>query len=558
MLRSLTIYCALFPLAGCVAGIRGNNPGTVPAITSADVRSRIYIIADDSMLGRQSGTEGNFKMTEYLAREAARLGLEPAGDNGTYFQVVPMVMRRPDPSSRLVAGSDTLRLFQDFAPIRPTSTARLGTSINVAEAAAVFGGRAGDTSLILGNNLVRGKLVVFDAPLGSNGQPSATYNTAAGTEAMKYPEAAGIAIASLDLQTNPEGLQRAGSGISEVTLVTPPPGGILITTAAARNLLGSDLSALKPGATGRIITARISFIDSAVRAPARNVVAARRGTDPALRNQYVAVGAHSDHQGIATKPVDHDSLRAFNRVMRPEGQQTRLGTPTPEQWKMILALRDSLRKIRPPRMDSIFNGADDDGSGSTALLEIAELFASHSRPRRSVLFVWHTAEESGLLGSMYFTDHTTVPREAIVAQVNMDMVGRGRKEDTPTGGPLNLQAIGMRRLSTELGDVVDSVNRARTVPWEIDLSFDTPGHSQNRYCRSDHQNYAREGIPIVYFSRGYHQDYHVVTDEAQYIDFDALSRVAGFVHDVVAALANRNDPPRVNRPRPNPLVPCRQ
>ncbi len=510
------------------------------------------------MLGRQSGTEGNFKMTQYLGREVASMGLEPAGDQGTYFQVVPMVMRRPDSSSRLTSGTDTLRIFNDFVPFRPTSTARVGTRIDIAGLAAVFGGRAGDTTLVLEKALVAGKLVVLDAPLGSNGQPTATYTTAAGTEAMKYPGAAGIAIASLDLQPSPESFRRQGSGLSEGGVSSRIPGGILITTLAARKLMGRDLGGLKPGAPGLPVESRIGFIDSAVKAPARNVVAMRRGTDPLLSMEYVAVGAHHDHNGVASAPVEHDSLRAFNRVMRPEGNQTRSSTPTAAQWRTIFSLRDSLRKTRPPRMDSIFNGADDDGSGSTALLEIAELFASEPRGRRSILFVWHTGEESGLLGSMYFTDHTTVPRDKIVVQVNMDMVGRGRKEDTPTGGPLNLQAIGMQRLSTELGDVVDSVNHARTVPWEIDLSFDAPGHAQNRYCRSDHQNYARQGIPIVYFSRGYHQDYHMVTDEAEYIDYDALSRVAGFVHDVVAALANRTDRPRVNRPRPNPLSPCRQ
>jgi Zn-dependent M28 family amino/carboxypeptidase len=159
---------------------------------------------------------------------------------------------------------------------------------------------------------------------------------------------------------------------------------------------------------------------------------------------------------------------------------------------------------------------------------------------------------------MYFVDHPTVPRESIVAQINMDMVGRGREGDTPHGGPRNLEAIGMRRLSSDLGNVVDSVNARRAVPWNIDLSFDTPGHPQNRYCRSDQQNYARTGSPIVYFSRGHNRDYHAVTDEPQYIEFDALSRVAGFVHDVAMALANRNDRPRVDKKLPNPLSPCRQ
>jgi hypothetical protein len=553
--RSALLVTSLL-FVGCISYPLRSRPATRPEITSADVRTRIYIVADDSMLGRAAGTEGNYKMTEYLARELSRMGLEPGGENGTFFQVVPMVSRRPDPASRLTAGDDTLSLFTDFALIRPTSTARIGTSINVTSLPVIYGGTAGDTLLVLDKDLVAGRLIVFDAAIGGNGQRTATYSTAAGTEGAKYPGAAGIAIAALDLQTNPDGLRRAGSGLPD-DKSRSRPGGILITAAAARKLMGAELSEIRPGTPGRVVTAKIGFVDSPVQSPARNVIAIRRGSDPVLRNQYVAVGAHSDHIAPATRAVEHDSLRAYNQVMRPTGEGGRT-PPTAEQWTRILAIRDSARKVRPPRMDSINNGADDDGSGSVALLEVAELFAAQPRPRRSIMLVWHTGEESGLLGSMYFVDHMTVPRDSVVAQINMDMVGRGREEDTPHGGPLNLEAIGLRRLSTDLGNVVDSVNSLRAVPWNIDLSFDTPRHPDNRYCRSDHQNYARTGIPIVYFSRGHHRDYHQVSDEAQYIEYDALSRVAGFVHDVAAALADRNDKPRRDKPMPNPLAPCRQ
>ncbi len=545
-------------LAACVTPGLRSLTGTGPDISPSDVEHRMLIVANDSMLGREAGAEGNYKVTEYLAREAARMGLEPAGDNGSYFQVVPMVMRRPNPSSLLVAGSDTLTLIRHFAPIRPTSTARVGTRISVRGLSAIFGGRAGDTTLVLDEQLVKGRLVVFDAPTNGAGQRSAIYAAAAGTEAAKYPGAAGIAIAALDLQNNPADFQRPRSGLSESAAPSAAPGGILISDSAALQLLGAEMSRLKPGTAGRTVVADVSFLESPVKYAARNVIAVRKGSHPVLKHEYVAVGAHSDHLGVAAAPVEHDSLRAFNRVMRPEGVQTRLRTPTPEEWQSIFRIRDSLRKIRPPRLDSIFNGADDDGSGTVALLEVAEKAASQPRHSRSILFVWHTAEESGLLGSMYFVDHPTVPKSAIVAQVNMDMVGRGRETDTPSGGPLNLQAIGMRRLSTELGNIVDSVNRARTVPWKIDLTYDAPGHPLLRYCRSDHQNYARQGIPIVYFSRGYHQDYHVATDEAEYIDIPSLSRVAGFVHDVAAAIADRRQRPVVDKSLPNLRAPCRQ
>jgi Zn-dependent M28 family amino/carboxypeptidase len=214
--------------------------------------------------------------------------------------------------------------------------------------------------------------------------------------------------------------------------------------------------------------------------------------------------------------------------------------------------------VNRPRLDSIYNGADDDGSGSVAELEIAESLANAPRPRRSILFVWHTGEESGLLGSAWFTDNPTVPRDSIVAQLNMDMVGRGTAEDVRRGGPRNLQVIGAQRRSTELGNVIEQVNARRSEPYAIDYTFDAPRHPLNRFCRSDHYMYARYGIPIAFFSRGYHIDYHVVTDEPQYINYEGLARVAGFVRDVAVELANRDQRLVIDKPKPDPRGPCRQ
>jgi hypothetical protein len=325
--------------------------------------------------------------------------------------------------------------------------------------------------------------------------------------------------------------------------------------------MGAQLASIKSGTRGSDIKLDIRFIDRPVESPARNVIAIVRGSDPALRGEYVAIGAHSDHLANAARAVDHDSLFAFNHVMRPNGADTRVlnnAPATPEQLNRIAAIRDSLRRIRAPRRDSIFNGADDDGSGSVALLEIAENLAARGRPRRSILIVWHTGEESGLLGSAWFTDHTTVPHNSIVAQINMDMVGRGEKRDNPVAGPRYVQVMGSRRLSQDLGDLVDSVNAARKQPYSIDYSFDAPHHVQNRYCRSDHYMYARTGIPIAYISRGYHPDYHMVTDEPQYISYEGLANVAGFVRDIALGVANRNDRVRVDKPKPDPLAPCQQ
>ena len=134
--------------------------------------------------------------------------------------------------------------------------------------------------------------------------------------------------------------------------------------------------------------------------------------------------------------------------------------------------------------------------GSVALLEIAESVAKAGpKPRRSLLFIWHTGEEEGLFGSRYFTDNPTVPRDSIVAEINVDMIGRGDSGDIEGGGPGYIQVIGSRRLSTELGDLVEKVNTDSGFGLKFDYQFDAPGHPQQYYCRSDHYMYARFGIP---------------------------------------------------------------
>ena len=375
------------------------GPGrTEAAITPADLKSRLYLYADDSMMGREAGTIGNYKATAYIAAEVKRLGLEPAGDNGTYFQ-------------------------------------------NIKSTSARFTGSA-----------------------------------------------------------NPD--------------------------------------------------------------YARNVVAILRGSDPVLKDEFVAIGAHNDHIGVRQTAVDHDSLRAYNVEL------TRLGAPVwdrnsrarRDSLKAIIHVNvDSLRKLHPARRDSISNGADDDGSGTVTVLEIAEALAAMPvKPKRSILFVWHTAEEKGLLGSKWFTDNPTVPRGQIVAQLNMDMVGRGSAADIAGGGPDYLQLVGSRRVSTELGDIVEAVNAASPRPFKFDYQYDANGHPERIYCRSDHYMYARYGIPITFFTTGLHPDYHQVTDEPQYIDYEHMTRVADFVRDIAIKVANLDHRPKVDKPVGDPAAACVQ
>jgi hypothetical protein len=392
-IRSLPLIAATVAATGCIHVKVTSSGGTSPAITEDDLKVRLYAFAADSMMGREAGTIWNVKATDYVAAQFARYGLRPAGDSGTFFQVVPSIRR---------------------------------------------------------------------------GQPAAI--------------------------------------------------------------------------------------------PQRNVVAVFPGSDPALRGEYVAITAHNDHIGFRGDPVDHDSLHIFNSVVRPLGADSRPRAATAEERARIRRMLDSVRALRRPRPDSIRNGADDDGSGTIALIEIAEALARGDvTPRRSILLVSHTAEEKGLIGSEWFTDHPTVPIDSIVAEFDLDMIGRGGAADRPGGGTTYLEVVGLRRLSEEFGDWLEAVNAKQRIPFVFNYEFDAPGHPDQYYCRADHYSYARYGIPSVSLSRGAHMDYHQATDEPQYIDYPDYARLTQLVFDGALFVANADHAPRLSVPKPtNPHVPCRQ
>ena len=236
-----------------------------------------------------------------------------------------------------------------------------------------------------------------------------------------------------------------------------------------------------------------------------NVVAVLPGTDPARRHELMTLGAHYDHVGVGT-PVDGDS---------------------------------------------IFNGADDNASGTSALLEVAEYLVHlpvEARPARSVLFIWHAAEEEGLLGSEFFMDNPTFSRSAMVAHINMDMVGRNH--------PDSLFLVGSRRLSREFGDWVEEANAKLPMSFVLDYAYDAPDHPERLYCRSDHWNFARYGIPVVKIGSGLHDDYHKPSDMVDRIDADKVARVAAFAAAITLEVTRRPDRPFVDGPIPNPADPC--
>jgi hypothetical protein len=531
---------------------------TTPEITAADLMTRLYVFADDSMGGREVGTEYNNKGTAYIEREVRRLGLVPAGDNGGYFQNLPIFTYSTDPSTSLTVGGKPLVLGTDFIPT-PAPEQR----VSFDGVPVVYGGLVTDSTTWLSGDEMAGRVVVLGVP--------PTTGAIRGVSFMKdtrFGKATAVFVNILDrIPANFRSRMTSSTTLERIAPVQSGPPASYFSSNGVAMLFGST-DTLRTGAVGKSIAG--TLVLHRAQAPARNVVAILPGSDPQLKTQYVAIGAHNDHIGIRNgPPVDHDSMRAFNMIARQQGADspppTRL---TAEQLARIRAMTDSLHTLHGVRLDSINNGADDDGTGTVSVLEIAEaLAASKTPPKRSVLFVWHAGEEKGMWGSEFFTDHPTVPRDSIVAQLNMDMVGRGAAADVTGeskdggllhGGPGYLQLIGSRRLSTELGDLMEAVNTSGKYGFAFDYGMDTNGHPQNIYCRSDHYEYARYGIPIVFMTTGGHSDYHQVTDEPQYIDYAHMADIARFVKDAATTVANLDHRVVVDKPKPDPKGRCVQ
>lgn len=240
----------------------------------------------------------------------------------------------------------------------------------------------------------------------------------------------------------------------------------------------------------------------------QNVIAKIEGSDPKLKDEYIAISAHYDHIGLES-----------------EGS------------------------------DRINNGADDDGSGTVALLEIARAIMMGPKPKRSILFIWHSGEERGLLGSKAYTETPTVDLKKIAGLINIDMIGRARPagDTNPKNEklvpPRSIYVVGSRELSTEFGDWVAKANDGY-LKLKYDYYYDQPSKPDRIYFRSDHYNYAVKGIPIVFFFNGTHEDYHQVSDEVDKIDFPQFEAVARTILVTLYQIADKSTRPKMNAPAP--------
>lgn len=504
------------------------------AITAAQLKDYLSFIASDEMEGRDTPSRGLDITAKFLATNLSRWGFKPAGDAGSFFQKITMRKESIDAGeTRVQLNGEILVFGEDYIP--------LATNADVT-APLVF---AGNGWFLKSKNLdpyksldPKGKIVIIFSPL--NALPTGITRTdLAGKQGedwinpVTYAISKGavgiVAVPDFQYLANWERnrsrlTERPNSTVEKFQIsagaqlprIVPAP---RVTNSLFLGEKHTAASLVELAASGQLpesfslhpdkkLTIRVRVKSES--AATQNVVAVFEGSDPVLKNEYVALGAHYDHVG---------SGPAVNG-------------------------------------DSVYNGADDDGSGTTALLAMAEALAkAGKRPRRSVLFVWHAGEEKGLWGSRYFTAYPTVPLENIVAQINLDMIGRSKKEgDTSAknktlSGTNEIYVIGSKMMSTELGELTETVNK-QYLNLTYDYRYDDPADPNRFFFRSDHINYARKGIPIVFFFDGEHEDYHGRGDSADKIDYQKMERVTRTVYMMVWELASRPARPKVDKQLP--------
>jgi hypothetical protein len=515
-------------------------------ITAERMKEILYYIASDEMQGRDTPSPGLDKTAQYIADRLKKLKLKPMGDKGSYFQHIALSKTEVDRDHTTAQlGERAFRAGEDFMP--------LGRVSGEVEGGVVY---AGDGWVIKSKNInayegldVRDKIVVVSGD-GVVPPPGTTLEELKGAPGgwetpVSYAERHGakalvliprnferrwrfapymfarptFAVTRLQGLSDEDEEEDETAAQQSKGLVSVMPSRVMLEALFAGEQT-DGASVLQATTTGQPLKGfalnsekrlRLSVKLSVTEASTQNVVAVLKGKDSKLKREYVALGAHYDHVGA------------------------------------------NGGGCRPVNGDSICNGADDDGSGTTALLTMAEAFSKGPRPKRSILFVWHAGEEKGLWGSEYFTSFPTVPLNQVVAQLNIDMIGRSKKPgDTSNAnrmltGPDEIYVIGSRMMSDELAARSVAVNDAY-MNIRYNYHYDEPNDPERLFYRSDHFNYARKGIPIIFFFDGVHEDYHKPTDSPDKIDYQKMQTVARTVFILASELANAPTRPTVNRP----------
>jgi hypothetical protein len=485
------------------------------------LRRDLFIFADDSFHGRRTGTADAQRAAAFLAARVRQLGLEPAGDS-LYLQRLPLVRENLARTSRIAVISggheQLLRVPLDVTPQLGFLAEGSPPPSRRADADIVFVGYAptdDQRQSALARFDLAGKVIVALHGAEPDASPEiarAMRSNGALNEGfarlLEFHPAAIVILLTEDMQIDYEDMaaslsNRIVADRAELPTKDSTTVPLLLVGQARR---GSPLLPTRwpndnaPQPLGRRLAARIEV----ERRPftAYNVVAVARGTDPRLNKTYLAFGAHYDGWGIAPP----------------------------------------LRGESSPPTDSIENGANNNGSGSMALLAIARRMA-RSRPRRSVLFVWHVAHVQGSLGVRYFTAHPPFPLDSIVAELNLEGVVGTASTALAMVGP----RVAPNFSSKRLGMIVDSVNRGSARPLEIDREWDDPDHL-GVYEHGDHMSYALHGIPVLFFTSRCDARTNGLFDEPRLVDYERLARVSQLLFESGLAMANGPTRPRSEAP----------
>jgi hypothetical protein len=453
------------------------EPPALSSIAEADLKKDLFEMASDHFRGREAGTLDELKVSVWWAERLRAVGLQPAGDDGTYFQFFSLRRNRVSSNSTINIGNRSLQLWKDVL-VAQTAPAIVSAPIifvnngtkddldkaNVKDKAVAIQASPEGINLDLSvwerryPTLVLNK---FRSELTSRGAAAIIFITDSLAEKSWSPVIPGMSRGLYDIEDGPN------------AVATPK-----IPVLWLRN---NNIDWVKD--TGAILTATINV--EHFQYPSVNIIGKINGTDPLLSKEYVLFSAHQDHDGI------------------------RLAYGT----------------------DSIYNGADDNASMSVALLAIARAFKK-SPGHRSALFVWHGAEERGLLGSRWYSSHPTVPKSSIVAVLNGDMIGRNNPDSAALLG-----VAAPHKNSSELVEMGLTANREGP-KFKLDTLWDQVNHPEVWYFRSDHLPYAREGIPAIYFSTLLHHDYHTPMDEPERINYSKLKKMTEWIYRTSWKVAN--------------------
>lgn len=552
------------------------KPTGVSAITAADMKEWLTYLASDQLQGRQTYTEGLGLAASYLAEHLKDWGVTPGGDEGSYFQVVKVLgvtVKRN--SSVTVTINGQTKTFKDGEGVtfpanaggKQTITADaefVGYGLSLPDAniddyrarnargkIAIYVGRRGPSVLTAAQNRLLGararNAIELQHAVAAIGPGSAGFGRGRGVgRDAANPAPPGIVPVAPGAQPAGGG----GRGGASASL------GDFQTVQRLDNRVAPQLTAGDDFFTFLFSASGLSYADIKAKADARealpaaalkdvkltisvdadytvvqtrltrNVVGIIPGTDPTLRDSYVMFGAHYDHVGYQQSPPGQ------GRGGGGGGTQA----AAPAAGGCVGQSRDT-----PKPGDVINNGADDDGSGTVAIMAIAKAFAAGPKPKRSLLFVWHAGEESGLLGSRYMADYPVVPLEKVSAQFNIDMVGRNRCDEA--GESNTVYIVGSDRISTELHNVNEEANSGLERPMKLDYEMNDPTDPESIYTRSDHYSYASRGVPIIFYTTGLHKDYHYVTDEVSKIEFPKMAHIAQLIYTTGVKVANMDHVP---------------